>query len=347
MTLTEVRTVRCPNIVIAETLRALIRRFHLNADWIIGLVGERGSGKSLGGANIAFRDFMVRGYPCWSNMNIRMNVRLDEATANYFHTESGIVKYEAEHLDKDEFLRIDGRYEGGCFFFDEFNLEYGESRRSGANVNLMTDRAIQQLRKLQSGLIYTVLDEMYVDTRIRDNTDVFIQCQDVAFKSNNIAAKMKQGVAFEWRVFPMSAKFAGDGDKYSVTKQPLVFPVTMGDIWGIIDTYERQAVGKTSYSDKAKKLIPLEVTEDPTVVMERERFGWIDEKIVTFLAPYPDGEEVTIYKSEMQKFLGVDNSHWPETSGALQRRLKNNITEHGKGKRYFKIKVSKKLKPGG
>jgi len=314
-----------------HTIRALFRRYHLNRDWIIGLVGERGSGKSLGGGNIAIRDFGFNKEPLWSNMDIGLGVHIPDILARPFNLEEGLVICQSEHIEKQAFLALDSRYEGGCFFFDEFNLEYGESRRSSANVNLMTDRAIQQLRKLQSGLIYTVLNEMYVDSRIRENTDLFIRCSDVAFKSENLKQGMTQGVQFEWLLYPMTAKVAGVGHTFADTGKPIgPIPVTLGYLWGSIDTYERQAAGRTSYTDK-KELLPIQMTEDPVVVKDRDKWGWLDERITKFFEKHVlDGEYIEILSEDFRSELGVPKPQWGYVVSLLYDRLPD-MESSGKG----------------
>jgi len=321
--------------IIGQNVAALFRRFHLNRDVIIGLVGDRGSGKSLGGANISLRDYGFSQEPIFSNMQMALNINVPDAVANIYGIHGGQVKYTAETVDKQTFLQLDERYEGGCFFFDEFNLEYGEARRSAANVNLMTDRAIQQLRKLQCALIYTVIDEMYVDVRIRDNTDMFIRCIDTAFKPENLRNKMQQGVAFEWTIYPMSVRLFGIGNTYTVNKKPIgPIPVVLKDMWGSIDTMERQAVGQTKYSQAVKTLLPVEMTEDPRTIRRRDKTAWLDERLKTFFDNHAnDGDEIEIPSSDFRQELGIAKSDWPNTVKLLYELLPNLDTK-GAGSKH-------------
>jgi len=335
MTETKIETtaLSLPDLV-KYSVRALIRRFHLNRDWIIGLIGERGSGKSLGGANIAIRDFMMNGEPCWSNMDIKLQVDVEDESAARYGLPGGTVTYEAEHIEKQGFLALDSRYEGGCLFFDEFNLEYGESRRSSTNVNLMTDRAIQQLRKMQCGLIYTVLNEMYVDTRIRENTDVFIRCSDIAYKAGNLQERMQQGAVFEWMIYPISTKFAGQGGTYKETNQALgPYQVELKHLWDAIDTYQRQAVGATKYSEN-KTLMPIQIKEDPAVVADKSRWGWLDDAITRFFDRHAtDGEFIEIASLDFANELDVPKELWGATAAQIRRRIKDiEVTGRGSGR---------------
>lgn len=321
--------------IVKYSIRGLLRRYHLNKDWIIGLVGERGSGKSLGGGNIALRDYMFNGDPCWSNMQLGLGVEIDDEDAAILGLKGGTVIYKADHIERQSFLQLDDRYEGGCLFFDEFNLEYAEARRSMANVNLSTDKAVQQLRKMQCGLIYTVLNEMYVDNRVRENTDIFIRCCDVAFKPPNLQAKMQQGVVFEWMIYAMSPKLTGIGNTYADTGKaigPVKMP--MKDLWGIIDTYERQGSGNLKYGSVEKSpdyLLPVQMKEDPKVVEEKSKYAWIDEKIKLFYEKHAsDGREIEINTNELREEFGVEPEKWGTVVRMLRRRIPD-IQSRGQG----------------
>lgn len=319
--------------VVGLCTRALIRRFHLNRDWIIGLVGDRGSGKSLGGANIGIRDFAMSGEPLFSNMQIKLNVNVDDEFAYPFGLPGGVITYESQQIDKQAFLALDSRYEGGCLLFDEFNLEYGEARRSTANVNLMTDKAIQQLRKLQCGLIYTVINEMYVDNRIRDNTDVFIRCSDVALNAGNLVSRMRQGVLFEWMLYPMSSRLVGNDQVYDKTHKA-IGPIRMQlkHMWGAIDTMERQAQGMTKYTG-TKELLPLDIKESSVVRQEINRWKWLEDAMERFWKNHEaDGDVIKIRSDELRNELGVtDAAVWTQAAVWLVNKIPD-IEHRGLGK---------------
>jgi hypothetical protein len=309
---TETRQALSLNDVIAINVRAILRRFHLNRDWIIGLVGYRGSGKSIGGGNIAITDFGIRGEPMFSNMKTKLNIDVSEKLANIYQCEPGTVTYEAQRIERSEFLALDDRFAGGVVFLDEINIEYGEARRSQSNVNLGTDTVVQQLRKIQSGLIYTTINEMYVDPRIRENTDVFIRCNDTAFYPQNLANRMKQGVCFEWMIYPMTEKLAGVGNNRTGF---VIGPVklTLGGTWGMIDTWERQSRNGRSYSD-TKDLMPVELVEAQAVTKNRQDpfLMALQERLETFWANHAqDGDLIEIKSKDMAAELGVEWSNWP------------------------------------
>jgi hypothetical protein len=269
--------------IVAKRVRALIRRFTLNPDWIIGLIGYRGSGKSLGGANIAIRDWGMSTAKLWSNMKMKLTIDVEDEVAGLYGTRGGSVIYEANPIDRNALLRLDSRYEGGLIFLDEINLEYGEARRSSSNVNLSTDTLIQQLRKLQCGLIFTAIDPMFVDKRIREATDVFIECVDTALYSYNMALGKPQGHEFEWKIYDMSGKMLGQEHSYRETNQGVMtYKVTLNKMWGVIDTYERQASNGVKYTDMGKTINAIDVEESLTVQKVKSQWSWLQDKILAW-----------------------------------------------------------------
>jgi hypothetical protein len=269
--------------IVASRVRALLRRFHLSPDWIIGLVGERGSGKSLSGANIAIRDYGMSGAKLWSNMKMKLTVDVSDEVAGCYGAKGGDVTYEAETIDRNALLRLDSRFEGGHIFLDEINLEYGEARRSSSNVNLNTDTLIQQLRKFRCGLTYTVIDEMFVDVRIRENTDVFITCKDTAAYARNLNKHKPQGHEFEWIIQPMTWRLLGDEYSFKNTGKSIgPIPINMRQLWGTIDTMERQARNRSKYTEMGKDLLPIELGESPAVSKAKSQMGWLQDLVLSW-----------------------------------------------------------------
>lgn len=328
--------------IMGYSVDAWLRRFRQLPDVIIGLVGERGSGKSLSGAMIALRGYAFHGEPIFSNMDIKMTVSISDEQAQAFGLEGGgEIKYEAQHLDRMDFLSLSDEYGGGCLFFDEFNLEFGEARRSASNINLITDRAIQQLRKMKSALIYTVINEMYVDNRIRDNTDIFIRCYDTAFKPKNICAGMEQGVTFEWYLYPMTARFAGHGNTYNETHRAIgPIPLNLKPYWGVIDTYEKQARGQIRYTQPVLSGVPLSGDEGSGTGSARsDRWAWLDKKIDDFYAHHAgEGDTIEILSDDMRREFGVEENLWPTVVKKLRAKPRcRGMEKVGRDPTRFKI----------
>jgi len=239
-------------MIVGLKLDPILRRQHLKREVIIGLVGLRGDGKSGSGAVIALLDYMMSGNPVWSNMPIKTDIQVDDETAiSMTHgalPHGGVVTYVSQELDKEGLLRFDPSYHDGCYFIDEINMEFAEARRAMSNTNLFMDRVAQQLRKYQNSMIYTVINEMFIDPRIRELTDIFIRCEDMALSREGLNHHKQPGIDFKWTVYPMSGYLCGRENSYYVTKKPLPPAYLHFEPWrGIYDDKYAQAVGKMKY----------------------------------------------------------------------------------------------------
>lgn len=267
------------NDIIQFEIPPLLRRQHLNRDVIIGLVGDRGDGKSLGGGIIALIDFMLQGDPCWSNMQIGAAFEVDDMTAyRYGFQQGGVASFYSEPLDMDKFLRFDKMYHGGLFFIDEINIAIADARRAMSNQNLQSDDVGQMLRKLECGLIYTCIHEMFVDVRIRDMTDIFIKTSDTALSPEGLNRRQRQGLEFEWIIYPMTRKLTGR--RYADTGQTLDPVYIKGQpFWGAIDSLEMQKRKKYSVKVGQGESMSMEMKESHQVLEARSQWGWLYDEI--------------------------------------------------------------------
>jgi len=275
--------------IIAMNVRALLRHQHLGRDVCTGFIGDRGEGKSIGAGGIALRDYMIQGEPVWSNMAIKCTVNVSDEDAAPYGLDGGKVVYESIELDKPALLRFDPQFQDGCIVIDEPNMEFAEARRSNTNTNLFFDRVGQQLRKYRSALLYTVVHEMWIDNRLRTLTDIFIRTRDTALDPDNLRKKVPPGINFEWNIYPMTRKLLGI--TYADMGKPLPpIPMNFKKMWGIIDTYQKQAEGKTKYGlDFKASSVEVELTESPAVVQEKKDWGWLREVVDALVA---DGRPV-------------------------------------------------------
>jgi len=279
-TKSQVSGVCCLEDLIKYSVKPLLKWRHLGRDVVNGFIGERGEGKDLGGANLCFRDYMLEGEPCWSNSKIKVTVKVSDEDAEPFGLSGGEVVYESEDLDKPALLRLEDKFKGGVIYISEINMEFSESRRSQTNVNLFFDRVGQQLRKLQSAMIFNVIHEMWIDLRIREISDNFIKTRDTALDPGNLTLHKPVGHNFEWYIYPISRKLCGV--TYAQLQEPIgPFPFSLRKTWGIIDTYEKQAAGKHKYGMEfgQSSEMDMEFEESEIVLREQEQWGWLYKKI--------------------------------------------------------------------
>jgi hypothetical protein len=148
-----------------------------------------------------------------------------------------------------------------------------------SNQNIESADVGQQLRKLQSALIYTSIHEMFIEWRIRDMTDVFIMTRDTALSPEGLAMKRPPGYEFEWTIYPMSRKLTGE--RYQDNKRTFKVKIAGRQWWGSVDTLQRQ--------DRRKYGVPIgtmemgdadvEIGESPAVIAARSRWGWLYDAV--------------------------------------------------------------------
>ncbi len=250
--------------VIWETMTPVFKWQHLNPDVILGFIGNRGGGKSLGGAYVTLVDNMLQGIPCYSNVRISAKFKVNNIN----------ISYEAKELEMVKFLRFDDAYEDTVFFIDEINVALADARRSMTNQNIGATDVGQQLRKLRASLVYTSIHEMFVESRIRDMTDIFINTEDMAISPGGLAARIRPGHNFLWTIYDMNGKLTGV--PYSKSKTPLHLTFHGGELWGLVDTFKRQERGKYDM----KKLGEVNIGDNPELEAANSKWGWLYDAIL-------------------------------------------------------------------
>ena len=250
---------------------------HLNPDWKIGFIGEPGDCKTITATKLTIRDFMLHGVPCFSNMHIKVTVTISENNPflKKWGLPGGEVVYETQEFDKYALFRFDERYRGSAIFIDEINLEMAEARRSSSNLNLNTNKVGQELRHLEAALIFTVINEMWVDGRIRELTNVFFRTQDTALDAENLARKKVPGEVARLMMYPMSRKI--NGQTYYQNQQAYgPYYLYVKDMWSAYDTLEIQASEALKYGiDIKHNDIIVEDTEEHKQV--KDDWEWLNE----------------------------------------------------------------------
>lgn len=246
-------------------LKAIIRRMvnngdflflrpHLDREYVLGTVGDRGGGKSGSDAVIATVDFMLRDKPVWSNMKIQCDIQVDDELARRAGLNSGgVVHYESIDLEKDKLLKLDETYRNGCLVIEEINVQYSNVRRFMTNTNIESNELYQQLRKFRTSLIYNVIDEMFVDSQLRALTDIFIRCYDTAFDIDALARKKKTGIDFCWNLYSYSGYLNGEQGKYAKTKKSEKVFFKFAPWRGVFNTWQHQEKGTYSLNKREKE----------------------------------------------------------------------------------------------
>jgi hypothetical protein len=275
--------------VMSMEMKPLFTRAHLNRELIIGFVGARGGGKSGSGAVTALLEFMFSGLPVFSNMVIACDISVDDETAGKYGVRGGgIVHFRSIPLNKKKLLRFDPIFKKSCIFIDEINVEFSESRRSMSTTNLFMNRVSQELRHYETSMIYTCLSEMALDSRIRDNTDIFIKTKDTALSPSGLQARKPIGLDFEWLVYSMSDYL---GSPYCDTHVPYgKYYLNFEPFRGIYNDKEIQGEGMYKYGVDLKNMddedvnVNLQIQESPMIRQQANKWQWFDPIVEQMLS---------------------------------------------------------------
>lgn len=302
------------NQIVGSQFKYLFKRKNIKKDLILGFVGERGGGKSGSAAVTTILDFMMDGIPCYSNMKIGMRVPIPDELANKFGIpwgQYGIMK--SLPLDMPALLRFDLKYKNSVIFIDEINVEVSEARRSMTNTNLFSNRLGQELRHLESSLIFTAISEMHIDGRLRDLVDCFVKCSDTCNTRDGIERGKPPGIDFKWIVYYMSTCF--DGTTYNETKHPSIECFFHFKPWrGIYDDKEFQGEGMMKYGYSLKDLTesskPKETLIDASKdwtwlnnLIEQYRQAGLSEILCDTVWDSPEALRARAYKNDISEYL--------------------------------------------
>ncbi len=226
---------------------------HLNREYVLGTVGDRGGGKSGSDAVISIVDFMLRDKPVWSNMKIAIDIAVEDELARAVGLNSGgVVHYESMDIEKDKLLKLDDTYRDGCLVIEEINVQFSNVRRFMTNTNLEANELYQQLRKFRTSLIYNVIDEMFVDPQLRALTDIFIRTYDTAFDVDALERKKKTGLDFCWLTYSYSGYLNGEQGRYALTHRSDKSYFKFEDWHGIYDSMHHQEKGVYSLNKRER-----------------------------------------------------------------------------------------------
>lgn len=258
---------------------------HLEREYVLGTVGDRGGGKSGSDAVISIVDFLVKGLPVWSNMLISCDVEVsDEEARKYGLSSGGVVHYESVLVDKSKLLKLDETYRKGCLVIEEINVQFSNVRRFMSNTNIEANELYQQLRKFETSLIYNVIDEMFVDPQLRALTDIFIRTYDTAFDLDALARKKKTGLDFCWQTYAYSGYLNGEQGRYAITKKAEKSYFKFAPWRGVYNDKQHQERGEYSLNKRerqaAEKAALLNVASSTEMEAEINEWQWLIDKTI-------------------------------------------------------------------
>lgn len=283
---------------------------------VIGLIGPRGSGKSLHAARIAILDHLLKGKRVWSNMEVSIK-----------RYQNGVMKtITTDPLSKLRLKDMDLLYSNGALLIDEVNMEVAEARRSQSKTNLVMNNIVQQLRKRRLDFVWTAQSEMHVDSRLRWQTDIFIKC-------TNVSRRKGPGELSKLDYYDYSGIIKGK----SPDTQKEAHLVTLHQInkpwWHVFYSWQLQGQDDEETETTDFEFGVDNINSSRPGVINYSRFSPLLEMI-------QKGQIVSMYSEDLFKDAGVEHDRAGQM--ALVKEIKRNgftrKRESGTGK-YFYIKT--------
>lgn len=299
----------------------------------IGFIGPRGSLKSLSASAMGILDYMIPGYKLVSNMEVYHAVNIRGNT----------VGYHSEELDKAAVINFDIE-DRTALLVDEVNIEFSEARRSMTNRNLIFNKIMQQLRKRKLNLIYTVQHEMWIDSRLRWQTDFFIRTKDVCLMPGGDKLPYAFGEYGSWKIYDMSG-FLGKGAYGDTGKAVIEDWRFHGKPWW--NTYNTDEIQGIDEDPPAGKWIELKKSEysikedsnqqvirDTILDLHNQGVESIpSEDLYRMVGINPNIHNEKIYIGRILKSLGIVYQRWnktykiPDTDLDKPDTMNNNIVK--------------------
>lgn len=145
---------------------------------VIGLQGPRGAGKDATGAHLACR-YMLAGVLCMSNMPIKGEFRQG--------------KVESQELDIDQLFKFGQDFEQNMVIYISEIDKLIHRRRSITNANMILNFLATQIRKKGITIIATAQDWFWLDDEWVFQTDILMNCKDMAFTSHGHDENIPEG----------------------------------------------------------------------------------------------------------------------------------------------------------
>lgn len=207
--------------------RRIVKVHHLiNMSICVTLIGNRGSGKSVGGTHICVVDGLLAGRKVVSNLPIALKVRYKDAEKTYESVDLDAVTM----LDFNDF---DTNYEDCWIFIDETNVDIADSQRSTSNQALFFSHILQQMRKRKLDFIFTTQSETFLPSRARWQTDIFIKCSDLAMTSTIYPKVHDIGRKSRWQLYDFSGMLTNALGRYDEKKVSEFKPYASKIVWNV------------------------------------------------------------------------------------------------------------------
>lgn len=297
---------------------------------IIGvIVGDKGAGKSFMLAVTIVRK-MVEGGIVWSNMKVKTG----KTILNRVYSPGGkkIEYCESNPLDWDLLYKLDESLVEGTVAIDELGYFAG-SRQSQDTRNKLINACLRQSRHRNLDFWSTAKNFFRVDNYIREEADVLIVCNDLAYSPWGKAVNLEPGTVIHTLYFDLSGVVTGRS----------VYPFIGRD---------NRVNTKMAYQDKnwhalpyhdcydTKEIISLEeafsgvrIDFKKRVIGNNDREGeraGIKEKILQAIKSFKDMGEFRVPTHvfwDYMKSLGVDGD--PQTLGRYVPREVERIRNNG------------------
>jgi hypothetical protein len=276
-----------------------------NIEWVVGYTGPRGGGKSLEMAYIACRDYLIRGRPVWSNIPIKIELKLPN---------NEVVVAESIPLDVKSFFSLAEDLRGGLVCIDELEL-YAEARRSGSNKNLLLTYIIMQTRKRALSFFFTIQQPMWADNRLRFMSDIMIRSRDIAFTPWGFEKKINQGQYFSMVVEDWSGMLTGY--RYQETGYTQTFCLWGVPVWGMYNSYD--------VVDVFDAMTPIDMNLNrmriSTGAEEGDGTDPFFDKVNDHIAALQQAGVNDIVDRELWKMMGLDKKDDRRVVGAVLKEL--------------------------
>lgn len=282
----------------------IFRAGHFNKlQLVLGLIGPRGSGKTVGMVAIGSLEWLLRGEQVWSNVPFAIKVTYGDCKR----------VYSSMPLEQLDLLDLAGGLRGGLAIVDEANMTFAEAGRAMSGANLDFGYAIQQLRKRGLSVIWTCQGWGWIDNRLRWQTDLVISCRD-SFLTDSHSEGI--GARSKWIVSDLSSMTGQFGSDYAESHRFISqFEVWRGEFWnkpfwaaydtdqlqggeGYVQQYKLAKAGKTKQFEK--QLVEARQRPEQEIVA-----GLLEQGITEF------------YSSELWQKYGITDRRTQTIIGTL------------------------------